>query len=266
MPQKDIPFETMTCSKCGAILAPTMEVCVECGAKVELPDIGSSGDVVGDWLNYLGAEEEEKGGEKPLESGAHPITQEESPPEPADEQVAVDTGDLDEIINEPVEAERTGPLVKVGGKAIVRYEELDSAGQLAYRIDNLQILIDSAKKTGEFVGDAQSTLEDAKARFRDGDLPLAFELSEKTRAVVDQMSIQYRVLHDTINTSEKAIKVAYDLGGNVEEAKGYLEMARVAMERLDYEQAIGFAIKSGISARKARTSYESWKAEIDDWL
>ncbi len=140
--------------------------------------------------------------------------------------------------------------------------------QFKKRIEYIENFFERAKEIEGELGTlkAREILDRAKVALMEKRYEEVEKLLEECRERINAASTQYRVLQDTLKMTKKKIKEADEYGGDLKDANKLLQQALEAMERMEYDKAISFAIRSGLSAEKAKTKYESWRVEISDWL
>jgi len=127
-------------------------------------------------------------------------------------------------------------------------------------------LVTEGMKRAEEYPTIPDLLEEADVYIKAGNIEKVEDIFTCCRKELNRASLHYKVLVDNLRAAKKAMEQAYELGGDLSEAQRYEKMCTKAMERFDYEKAIAYAIRSTASARKAQSQYDSWKAEIGDFL
>ncbi|RLF48609.1 MAG: hypothetical protein DRN20_04210 [Thermoplasmata archaeon] len=147
------------------------------------------------------------------------------------------------------------------------FEESPVVREMKEKIENLRKVIEKIESVDRVnLSDIKESLNNALKMLSNGETERAYETVAKCADVVKEKSVQFKVLQDALKVAERKISEAYEMGGDVSEARKMVELSRKFMEMFDYEKAINYAIKGSLMAEREMAKCVSWHVEIQDWL
>ncbi|MCK5290846.1 MAG: hypothetical protein KAR39_02385 [Thermoplasmata archaeon] len=144
----------------------------------------------------------------------------------------------------------------------IREYRLIVEGAMAYAMT----IIANGKRNGAVFPAAEVLLARAKVALSENEYPVALEMASRGGQEAEVIARQFDALLLRLGRAERKINLASEAGGNVEDALGLLEKARVEMEKGEYRNAIKFSIRSSANADKSRMMHDAWKVEVGDYL